>query len=126
MQMFHELISCKWINLQKPRYYDENYDEKLKITGAQTGTFQAKTGFFEKKHFDKHFMHGIQKQGAPQGKIFLFFLQDIVENCTSSENLTHKCTQTGQFFPILEYFLSIFKKYRGNLPSSPILVALQS
>ena len=24
MQMFHEFISCKWINLQTPRYYDES------------------------------------------------------------------------------------------------------
>ena len=63
---------------------------------------------------------------APKRKIFLFFLQDIVENCISSENLTHKCIQTGKFFPMLECFLSIFKKDRRNLSPSPFLVALQS
>ena len=57
MQMFHEFISCKWINLQKPRYYDESYDEKLKITVAETGIFRGRTGFLEQKHFDKHLMH---------------------------------------------------------------------
>ena len=51
---------------------------KLKVTGAQPENFRGRTGFLEQKHFDKHFMHDIQKR-APQRKTFLFFLQDILK-----------------------------------------------
>ena len=34
---------------------------KLKCTGPQPRIFEGRTGFFEQKLFDKHFMHGIQK-----------------------------------------------------------------
>ena len=98
---------------------------KLKVTGAQTGIFGGRTGFLEQKHFDKNFMHDIQKKGFT-GKYFLVFSSGYSLNCISSENLNSKCTKTGQFFPILGYFLSIFKKDKGNLPPSPFLVALQS
>ena len=98
---------------------------KLKVTGAQSGIFWGRTGFSEQKHFDKHFMHNIQKKSSA-GKNFFVFSSRYSLNYISSENLTPKCKQTGQFFPILEYFLSIFKKDRGNLPPSPFLVALQS
>ena len=98
---------------------------KLKVTGAQPEIFQGRTGFLEQKHFDKHFMHDIQKKGSA-GKNFLAFSSRYSLNCISSENLTPKCTETGQFFPILVYFLSISKKDRGNLPPSPFLLALQS
>ena len=67
-------------------------------------------------------MRDIQKN-ATQVKIFLFLVQDILKNCILDENLTHRCTQTGQFFPKLGYFLSVLKKDRGNLPLSPFLVA---
>ena len=33
---------------------------KLKCTGPQPRIFEGRTGFFEQKLFDKHFMHGIQ------------------------------------------------------------------
>ena len=71
---------------------------KLKVTGAQPGIFRGRTGFLEQKHFDKQFMHDIQKKG-PAEKISLFFLQDILKkNCISSENSTPKCTQKKHFF----------------------------
>ena len=99
---------------------------KLKVTGGQPEIFQGRTGFLEQKHLDKHFMHDIQKKGSSAGKNFLVFSSRYSLNCISSENLTLKCTQTGQFFPILEYFLPNFKKDRENLPPFPFLVALQS
>ena len=99
----------------------------LKVTGAQPGIFRGRTGFLEQKHFDKHFMHDIQKKGSV-GKNFLVFSSRYSLNCISSENLSpaHKMHTNRQFFPILEYFLSISKKDRGNLPPSPFLVVLQS
>ena len=45
---------------------------KLKVTDAQPGIFQGRTGFLEQKHFDKYFMHDIQKKGSA-GKNFLVF-----------------------------------------------------
>ena len=98
---------------------------KLKVAGAKPGIFGGRTGFLKQKHFDKHFMYNIQKKSSA-GKNFLVFSSRYSLNCISSENLTLKCTQTGQFFPILEYFLPNFKKDRGNLPTFPFLVALQS
>ena len=53
------------------------WNVKLEITDAQLGIFWGRTSFLGQKHFDKHFMHDIQKK-APQGKI-LFFLQDILK-----------------------------------------------
>ena len=44
----------------------------LKVTGAQPGIFRGWTGFWEKGHFNKHFMHGIQKKDSA-GKNFLVF-----------------------------------------------------
>ena len=87
--------------------------------------FSGQDKFLQQKHFDKHFMHDIQKKGSA-GKILLIFYSRYCLNCISSKNLTPKWTQTGQFFAILEYFLSIFKKDRRNLPPSPFVVALQS
>ena len=92
---------------------------KFKVTGIQPGIFLGRTGFLEQKHFDKHFMHNIQKK-CSTGKIFLAFSSRYPLNCISSENLTPKCTQTGQFFPILEYFLPILKKRQGKLPTLPL------
>ena len=40
--------------------------------------FQGRAGSLEQKHFDKYFMHDIQKKGSA-GKIFLFFVQDILK-----------------------------------------------
>ena len=37
----------------------------------------------------------------------------------SVENLTHRCTQTGHFFPKLGYFLSILKRQRRP-PTLPL------
>ena len=45
---------------------------KLKVTSAQPGIFQGRTGLLEQKHFDKHFMHDIQKKGSA-GKNLLVF-----------------------------------------------------
>ena len=45
---------------------------KLKVTGAQPEIFRGKTGFLEQKHFDKHFMHEIRKNGSA-GETFLVF-----------------------------------------------------
>ena len=39
---------------------------------------QDRTGFFEKGHFDKHFMYDIQKRGSA-GKKNVFFLQDTLK-----------------------------------------------
>ena len=45
---------------------------ELKVTGAQPRTFWGRTGFLELGHFDKHFMHDIQKKGS-EGKNVLVF-----------------------------------------------------
>ena len=92
---------------------------KLKVTDAQPGVFQGRTGFLKQKLFDKHFMHDIQKNGSV-GKNFLVFSSRYSLNGISSENLTPKCTQTGHFLLILEYFLSIFKKRQGKPPTLPL------
>ena len=65
----------------------------LKVTGRQPGIFPGRTGFFKNKHFDKHFIHDIQKKGSA-GKDFLDFSPIYSQNCISNKNLTHKCTQT--------------------------------
>ena len=44
----------------------------MKATGAKPGILGGRTGFLEQKHFDKHFMHDIQKKGSA-GKKFLVF-----------------------------------------------------
>ena len=92
---------------------------KLKVTGAQPEIFQGRTGFLEQKHFDKHFMHDIQKKGSA-GKKCLAFSSRYSLNWISSENLIPKCTQTGQFFPILEYFFVYFQKRQGKPPTLPL------
>ena len=50
----------------------------MKVTDAQPRIFRGKTGFLEERHFDKNFMHDIEKKGSA-GKIFMFFLQDILK-----------------------------------------------
>ena len=45
---------------------------KVKFKVAQPGIFWGRTGFLEQKHFDKHFMHDIQKKGS-SGENFLVF-----------------------------------------------------
>ena len=45
---------------------------KLKVTGVQPVIFRGRAGFLEQRHFDKHFMHNIQKKGAA-GKDSLVF-----------------------------------------------------
>ena len=52
---------------------------KLKVTSAQPGIFWDGECFLEQKHFDKHLMHDIQKQGST-GKNFHVFFQDILKN----------------------------------------------
>ena len=81
----------------------------LKVTGTQPGIFPGRTGFFENKHFDKHFMHDIQKKGSA-GKDFLVFSPIYSQNCISSKNLTHK------FKPIRVLFV-YFQKRQGQPPT---------
>ena len=45
---------------------------RMNVTGAQPEIFRGKTGLLEQKHFDKHFMHDIQKKGSA-GENFLVF-----------------------------------------------------
>ena len=49
---------------------------KFKVTGAQPGVFRGRIGFLKQKHFDKHFMHDIQKKGST---VKCFFRQDILK-----------------------------------------------
>ena len=67
-------------------------------------------------------MCDIQKKGSTW-KNFLVFSPRYSWNCTSTENFTHICTQTGQFFLKLWYFFYILKTDRGDLPHSLLLVA---
>ena len=46
------------------------------LKGAQPEIFRDRAGFLEQKHFDKHFMHDIQKKGFAEEN---FFLQDILK-----------------------------------------------
>ena len=69
-----------WINLLQMDEFAKSqllgqkwgWKVKLKVTGAQPGIFRGKTGFLVQKHFDKHFIHDIQKKGFA-GKNFLVF-----------------------------------------------------
>ena len=45
---------------------------KLKITSTQPGIFWGRTGFLEQKHFDKHFMHDVQKKGSAEENFLAF------------------------------------------------------
>ena len=45
---------------------------ELKVTGAQPEIFWDRTGFLEQKHFDKHFMHDIQKKGTAGENVLVF------------------------------------------------------
>ena len=74
------------------------WNVKLKVTGAQPEIFRGRTGFLEQKHFDKRFMHDIQKKRAPQGKIFLFFLQDILKTAFQVRIWTLNAQKQGNFF----------------------------
>ena len=89
---------------------------KLKVTGAQPEIFQGRTDLLEQKHFDKHFMHDIQKKGSV-GKNVLVFSSRYSLNSISSENLTPKCTQTGQFFSNITVLFFYFQKGQGKRPT---------
>ena len=91
----------------------------LKVTGAQSGIYQGRTGFLEQKHFDEQCMHDTQKKSSSEK--FSCFFSKIFLNCNSSDNLTHIFTQTGQFFvPKLGYFLSVFKTDRETSHYPPV------
>ena len=45
---------------------------KLKVTGKQPEIFRDMIGFLEQKHFDKHFMHDIQKKGSAGENVLVF------------------------------------------------------
>ena len=47
------------------------------LKGAQPEIFRDRAGFLEQKHFDKHFMHDIQKKGSTWGKFSC--LKDILK-----------------------------------------------
>ena len=64
-------------------------------------------------------MHDIEKKSSAGENVLVFSLR-YFQNYISSENLIAKCTQRGQLFPILGYFLSIFKKQKGKPPTLPL------
>ena len=66
----HELIFCKRVNLQKPKYWDK---VRMRVTGAQD-----RADFLKWGHFDKHFVYDIQKKSSAWKK-FVFFLQDTLK-----------------------------------------------
>ena len=60
------------------------------------------------------------KRRAP-GKIFLFFLQDILKAAFQMRILPIDAHKQGNFFPKLGYFLPIFKKEeQGKPPTLPL------
>ena len=63
-------------------------------------------------------MYKIQKKG-PAGKNFGVFSPRHSQNCILIENLTHRCIQTGHFFPKSGHFFSIFKIGQGRPPHPP-------
>ena len=78
---------------------------RIRVIGAQGRTF-----FWNR---DTSINNSYTRR-APQGK-FLCFSSKIplkLHNCISNVNLTHRCTQTKQFFPI-------FKKDMGDLRPPP-------
>ena len=105
----HELIFCKPLNLQKPRQQYEKLIWKLQV---RTKNFFGAEQIFWNRDTSINTSCASYKRRALQGEILI-----------SIENLTHRCTQTGEFFPKLGYFLSIWKDNRGGLPPSPLLVA---
>ena len=76
----HELIYCKWVNLQKPRYQDESQDEMLswKLQAHNQGFFGAGQVSWNRSTLINTSCT-TYKRRAPQRKIFLFFLQDILK-----------------------------------------------
>ena len=70
----HELVSCKWVNLPKTQIlgWKLGWKAMLEVTGTQPGIFRGRTSFLEQKHFDKHFMHDIQKEGLHREKLSCF------------------------------------------------------
>ena len=63
-------------------------------------------------------MYKIQKKG-PAEKNFGVFSPRHSQNCILIENLTHRCIQTGHFFPKSGHFFSIFKIGQGRPPHPP-------
>ena len=57
----HELIFCKWVNLQNP---DIGTKVRMIVIGVQ-----GRTGSLEQVHFDKHFMYDVQKKGSTGKKL---------------------------------------------------------
>ena len=84
----HELIYCKWVNLQKPRYQDESQDEMLswKLQAHNQGFFVAGQVSWNRNTLIKTSCtsctliktSALQKKGSA-GKNFLVFLQDILK-----------------------------------------------
>ena len=56
------------------------------------------------------------KRRAPQGKIFLFFSKIFLN---LNDSLTHRCSQTGQYFPKLLIFV-YFQKRQGKPRTLPL------
>ena len=94
---------------------------KLKATGAQPGIFRGRKGSWNRSTLIHTSCTTYKRR-----KNFLVFFFKIFLKLHFKWELTPKCIQTWQFFPILEYFFSIFKNDRGNLAPSPFLDALQS
>ena len=67
---------------------------KLKVTGAQPEIFRDRAGFLEQKHFDKHFMHDIQKKDFAEE---IFFLQDILKTAFQVRIWTPNAHKQGNF-----------------------------
>ena len=76
----HELIYRKWVFAKTQILgWELGRKVKLKVRDAQPEIFQGRTDFLEQKHFDKHFMHDIQKKGSAGENFLLFFLQGILK-----------------------------------------------
>ena len=61
-------------------------------------SFWAREVCWKRGTFDKCFMYDVQKNHA--GKHSGGFSPKYSNNCILNENVTHRCTQTGYFFPI--------------------------
>ena len=102
---YHELIFCKQVNLQKPRYQDGSQDESYKRQIRNLG----RIGFLEQGHFDKHFMYERHtKEGLRRKTCSCFFSKILLKQGNFSKS--------GQFF-------SIFKKRQGRSLPSLLIVA---
>ena len=119
----HELIFCKWVNLQKPRYWDESQDKKL---GRELQTHNQE--FFGAKQVSWNRGTSIYtsrttfKRRVPQGKNFVFFLQDTLKTTFQVRISPIDAHKQGNLFQNQSTFC-LFSKKTGETSPSPLLVA---